>query len=101
MTGMIKIIRVKYGYIHFDFSRPELLDRFSYELLTSVQKAVKESDGTPVDTQKLCEEMGKCFDNIFGCNACKKTFGTAQPSLRQLEEFWEKFSTLVNNWAEG
>ena len=53
------------------------------------------------ETPELRSDLGKAFDMTFGRGASKKTFGTAAPSIGQMEEFFDKFIPLANKWLGG
>ena len=40
------------------------------------------------------------FDRIFGQEACLKTFGTSVPTIKQFEEFTDKFGLLIDQWIK-
>ena len=99
----LKIIRVKYGYIQLDFGDPDKFARWGQLIEEARIRANKAAAGADErkETPELRLDLGKAFDMTFGRGASKKTFGTAAPSIGQMEEFFDKFIPLANKWLGG
>ena len=99
----LKVIKVNGGYIRFDLGNPDKLTRWGNAIERACIRADKAAAGADErkETPELRSDLGKAFDITFGRGASKKTFGTAAPSIGQMEEFFDKFVPLANKWLGG
>ena len=98
----LKIIRVKHGCIQLDLGDPDKFARWG-QLIEEARIRANKAAGTEEqkETSELRSDLGKAFDMTFGRGASKKTFGTAAPSIGQMEKFFDKFVPLANKWLGG
>lgn len=99
----LKIIKVKHGYIQLDLGDLDKFARWGTAIERACIRADKAAAGADErkETPELRSDLGKAFDMTFGRGASKKTFGTAAPSIGQMEEFFDKFIPLANKWLGG
>lgn len=97
----IKRIEVKGGYITFDLSKPGNLNQLSKVILEASQEAVNgRREEEIINSRGFCHKVAGEFDRIFGQEACLKTFGTSVPTIKQFEEFTDKFGLLIDQWIK-
>lgn len=97
MKKCIKRIEVRYGYIEIDLTdSASQMDAFS-RVSDMVADKLKIGNLGEMEDRRLL--AGK-FEDIFGIGSCQKTFGTDTPDILQLEEFWNKFSRLLQGWLK-
>ena len=99
----LKTIKVKGGYIQIDLGNPDKFAKWSKLIEQACIRADKATAGADErkETPELRSDLGKAFDMTFGRGTSKKTFGTAAPSIGQMEEFFDKFIPLANKWLGG
>ena len=99
----LKTIKVKGGYIQIDLGNPDTFAKWSKLIEQACIRADKAAAGADErkETPELRSDLGKAFDMTFGRGTSKKTFGTAAPSIGQMEEFFDKFIPLANKWLGG
>ena len=102
MEKAIKTIQVNNGYIQLDLSKPERFKAFSNRIMIAYKKAVRgKKSGESIDTTMYRKKVASAFNDFFEDeNACQKAFGTDIPGIKQMDEFMDKFSDLVDKWLK-
>lgn len=96
-----KKIQVKNGYIYFNMLRAEDLGRLSETIKSVVLENLKgKRPDEKVDSRIGCDRIAEEFDRIFGKGACERTFDTEVPTIFMFDEFFQKFSVLVDQWLK-
>lgn len=97
MKECIKQIEVRYGCIEFDLTDSASKMNDFGRVSDMVADKLEAGSMDEMEARRLF--TGK-FEEIFGAGSCQKTFGTDIPGILQLEEFWDKFSPLLEKWLK-
>lgn len=102
-NSKIKFIAVNGGRLVVPLTK-DFLDDFLkfYEFIQAEgRKCIDRSNrngGENVDCTESCKRIMTRFDDLFGKEACKRTFGEGIVGFDALEEFMIKFCELAKTW---